>query len=110
MTQRDQDSLSQASDDELLAEFRRRGIVATTWTLDDVRHVIDAEPTCASLDEDAANDLALEFLRRAGAGMRAHLRLHGNAYVERAWSRVREEILVHAAKLDYMTSLSIRPR
>lgn len=85
--------ISMATDEELVAELRRRGAVACIVTVDDIRPLVDAEETCAAYDEDAANELARRALKAMQSPLNFYLHEAGTTISTNLWNGVRKMLL-----------------
>lgn len=85
-------SLSDASDDELAAEVRRRRtLVASVWTMSDVREELRRE--AGELDEEALEAAAATFMGLAGTELSDRLDDEASSSIQDMWDDRAEHIL-----------------
>lgn len=85
--------LKDATEQELLAEMERRGIVASTWNKEDAKHPIRDDADAEDLSDEQLEKASELFLERAAEALRDIVGGRGNDFLTDKWNLEKEEIL-----------------
>lgn len=93
-------TLSNATDEQLIEEMmrRRETLVASIWTSEDTRPIIEEDDECAHLTDDQKNDVAQEFLAYARRELQDALGNRGNDFLSDRWAIDSEEIIAKVVR------------